>query len=62
MAKEEIFVLLAKSTHDTDNLYTQHGARIHDPEIKSHMLFWLSQPGTPLSSIFNAYIVYIFVL
>ena len=29
------------------NLYTQHGARTHDPEIKSHIFFQLSQPGAP---------------
>jgi len=29
------------------NLYIQHGAWIPDPEIKSHMLLWLSQPGSP---------------
>ena len=29
------------------NLYTQHGARTHNLEIKSHMLYWLSQPGAP---------------
>ena len=27
------------------NLYTQCGALTHDPEIKSSMLFQLSQPG-----------------
>ena len=27
-------------------LYTQHGASTHDPEIKSQMLYQLSQPGT----------------
>ena len=31
------------------NLYTQHGAQIHDPEIKSCMLYRLSQPGVPTS-------------
>lgn len=30
------------------NLYIQHGAQAHNPEIKSHMCFRLSQPGTPL--------------
>ena len=29
------------------NLYTQHGAWIHNPKIKSHMLYQQSQPGTP---------------
>ena len=28
-------------------LYAQHGARTHDPKIKSHMLYSLSQPGAP---------------
>ena len=27
------------------NLYTQHGARTCNSEIKSHLLYWLSQPG-----------------
>ena len=29
------------------DLYTQHGAQIHNPKIKSRMLYWLSQPGPP---------------
>ena len=29
------------------NLYTQHGARTHNPKIKSHMLHQLNQPGAP---------------
>ena len=29
------------------NLDLQHGARTHDPEIKNHMLHWLSQPDAP---------------
>ena len=29
------------------HLYPQRGARTHNPEIKSRMLFRLSQPGTP---------------
>lgn len=28
--------------------YPQHGARTHDPEMKSRTLFWLSQPGVPM--------------
>lgn len=27
--------------------YTQHGACTHDPEINSHMVYHLSQAGTP---------------
>ena len=44
------------------NLYTQPGAGTQNPEIKSHMLYWLSQPGTPLKE--NALIstVNIFIL
>ena len=30
------------------NLYAQRGAQIHNPEIKSHMLYQLSRPGNPL--------------
>jgi len=33
-------------------LWAQGGAWIHDPEIKSHMFHWLSQPGT-LTFFFN---------
>ena len=29
------------------NLYTQHGAQTHNLEIKSCMLFQLTQPGAP---------------
>ena len=29
------------------NLFTLHGAWIHNSKVKSHMLFQLSQPGTP---------------
>ena len=29
-----------------NNLYTQCGAQTHNPEIKSHMPYQLSQPGT----------------
>ena len=29
------------------NLYTQRGALTHNPEIKSCVLHWLSQPGAP---------------
>ena len=28
------------------NLSTQRGAETHDPEIKSHMIYRQSQPGT----------------
>ena len=28
------------------NLYTQHGAWTHNPEIESNMFYWLSQAGT----------------
>ena len=28
------------------NFLTQHGAQTHDSEIKSHILYKLSQPGT----------------
>ena len=36
------------------NLYTQHGALTHNPEIKSHMLYELSHPGTPRVRFLNA--------
>ena len=29
------------------NLHTQHGSHTHIPEIKSHMLYQLSQPDAP---------------
>ena len=33
------------------NLYTPCGAQTHNPEIKSPMLFWLSQSGAPQTNI-----------
>ena len=39
------------------NFYTQRGAWTHDPEIKSWMLFWLSQPGTSSPGISNKIII-----
>ena len=30
------------------NLYTQRGTWTHDPEIKSHVLFWISRPSAPI--------------
>ena len=30
------------------NLYTQHWAWIYNSKIKSHLLYQLSQPGTPI--------------
>ena len=33
------------------NLYNQHGAWTYNPEVKSHMLYWLSQPGAPYQII-----------
>jgi len=33
--------------HFFSNFYTQRGAQTHDPEMKSRMLFQLSQSGTP---------------
>lgn len=33
------------------NLYIQHGAPTHDPEIKSCMLYQLSQRGTHISTL-----------
>ena len=29
------------------NLYTQHGARTHNPKVQSRVLYWVSQPGAP---------------
>ena len=34
------------------NLYTRCGARIYDPEIKRHMLYWLNPLGAPDSGNF----------
>ena len=33
------------------NLYTKHGAPIHNPEIKTRTLYWLSQPGAPQKNV-----------
>ena len=37
------------------NLYTQCGARTHDPEIKSLTLYKLSQPGPPHGTLLPRY-------
>lgn len=36
------------------NLHTQCGAPAHDPEIKSHVLYGLSQQGAPVSHVLTA--------
>ena len=36
------------------NLYARRGAQTHDPEIKSSMLFRLSQPGAPFNNSFSS--------
>ena len=41
--KKKFFFLILSGPH------AQRGARTHDPEIKSHMLHRLSQPGAPKS-------------
>ena len=38
------------------NLYTQRGARTHNPEIKRGMLYQLNQPGAPRTDIFDGHI------
>ena len=48
-------------------LHTQHGARAHDPEIKSRMLYRPSQPGAPiryylLKPIIRIFLVFLGVL
>ena len=35
------------------HLYTHHGAQTHDPEIRSHILYRLSQPGVPIVPVFK---------
>ena len=35
------------------NLYTKCGAQTHNPEIKSHMFFQLSQPEAPGGALLN---------
>ena len=37
-------------------LHAQCGAWTHGPEIKSQMLYWLGQPGTPNALLFNSVI------
>ena len=37
------------------NLSLQRGAQTHNPEIKSHMLHRLSQPGAPTLCILNTF-------
>ena len=45
------------------NLYTHCGAWIHDPKIKNHILFPMSQPGAPKTCFLNltSSTVYLFV-
>lgn len=44
--------LKEKFIYSFSNLYTQRGSWTHDPEIKSHILFQLSQVGTLEDKIF----------
>ena len=44
-----VFNLFFISFFKLNNLYAQHWAQTHDPEIKSLMLCGLSQPGGPLT-------------
>ena len=37
-----------------NRLYAQRGPQTHNPEIKSYILYQLSQPGTPLSTNFDS--------
>lgn len=41
------------SIHPFNNLCAQHGARSHNPKIKSDMLFQLSQPGPPVLYLYR---------
>lgn len=41
------------------NLYIQHRVWTHDLEIKCHMLFQLSQPGTPYFKVVGFVIAYV---
>ena len=38
-----------------NNLCTQHGARTHNPEIKTQMLYQLSQSGAPWLLFLNLF-------
>ena len=35
-------------------LYTQHGARTHNPKTKNHILYQLNCPGSPIVVCFNS--------
>ena len=54
---KKIFYLLS-------NLYTQRGSQTHDLKIKSSVLHWRSQPGTPSPTFFSlleiVFLCYIF--
>lgn len=39
------------------NFYTQRGAETHEPEIKSYILYWLTQPGVPANFLLKDQIV-----
>lgn len=40
-------------------LYTQRGARTHNPEIKSRTLHQMSQPGVPSFKVFMIKVAYL---
>lgn len=44
------------------NLYTRCGAQIHDSQIKSPMLFGLSQPDTPLYTYYLPFCLFVHYL
>ena len=43
----QFWVLFCFNILSLRNLYIQYGAWTHNPKIKNHMLYCLSQPGTP---------------
>ena len=46
-------ILFFKDFIFLSNLYTQHGARTHNPKMKIHAVHQPSQPGTPASLQFS---------
>lgn len=43
------------------NLYTQRGTQTHDPEVKSSMFFWRSQPATTSMIFLNDLMTILFI-
>ena len=67
LSSQSHYFFFLKIFNFLSNLCTHRGAGTHNSDIKSHMLYWLSQPGTPPQITINYYkymhiYIYIFSL